>query len=253
MEWENIYKKFKSSNITIKLICIHIFIYLICELGNFIFGNSLSRIVQQHFGLYSSTSFLISHPWAFFTNAFFHGDVRHLLFNSLLLFSTGKLFLSIFDEKSFLKFYLMGVLGASLSYLIGMYFLKEERILYGSSGAIFSLFFALIAYNPNMKLSVPFLGGLEIKYIGPILFFLSFSDRGANFSHLGGVMVGFLYMKSFKIGEDFLEEIFKLDFMKFFKRDKRKNINKILNKISKSGYESLSEKEKKTLFEKPKN
>jgi membrane associated rhomboid family serine protease len=244
----NYYNKFQNYNSSIKIIIINVFIFFICGfLEKFFLQNP-----RIYFGLPSSFSFLLWHPWSFFTKAFFHRDLNHILFNSLLLFSTGRLFLNFFDEKSFLKFYFLGILASSLSFLIGMYFLGENKMLYGSSGAIFCLFFAIIAYSPNMRASIPFLGGLEIKYIGLILFFLSFSswDKGGNFSHLGGALMGFFYMKKFKKGKDIFEVFKKINFFKFFKLNKKKKIDKILDKISKSGYESLSEKEKKALFEK---
>lgn len=245
-----------------KIVTIHVLIYIL----------PLLRL-QYYFALPASLSELSYQPWTLLTYSFFHADFIHLLFNSLFLTLTGRLFFTFFTGETFLRFYFWGALGAASVYLIGVHIWGQTSgFLYGSSAATMAVFFAIVAYQPNMSFPLPFIGHVLLKYIALFLLatdalsLLDTSNVGGHLSHLGGAAVGFLYMKQFEMGRDVLNPCY---WRKKRKEKKRKSstsnatahnqkmINKILEKLSRSGYESLSNKEKELLFHagksKPKN
>ncbi|XOD69542.1 MAG: rhomboid family intramembrane serine protease [Flavobacteriales bacterium AspAUS03] len=256
--------KFKALNMPMRIVMIHILIYVLSSLWQILVSPFVIERSQHYFVLPASFSELLRHPWVLLTYSFFHADVGNLLFNSLFLVLTGRLFLFFFTRQAFLKFYFWGALGAALVYLIGMNVCGyTSEYLYGASAATMSVFFAVVAYRPNIVFPLPFVGRILLKHIAvfllitDVLSLLDVSNAGSRFSHLGGAALGFLYMKQFEMGRDILDFSYwrarwkktRRRFIVFSAtvRNQRK-VDKILEKLSHSGYESLSEKEKEFLF-----
>jgi hypothetical protein len=81
---------------------------------------------------------------------------------------------------------------------------------------------------------------------------IPFNNAGGNIAHLGGAIYGFYYFNNFNsfkspynIITDYLD---KFSFKSSNKKNNQKTIDEILDKISKSGYESLTKNEKDLLF-----
>ncbi|XCI74851.1 MAG: rhomboid family intramembrane serine protease [Flavobacteriales bacterium] len=264
VDWKVLKIKFKVLNMPMKIMVIHVLIYILSLLWRILIFPFVRERIQHYFALPASFSELLRHPWTLLTYSFFYSDVAHLLFNSLFLILIGRLFLTFFTWRDFLKFYFLGALGSALVYLIGMNVRGyTSEYLYGASAATISVFFAIVAYRPDMIFPFPFIGRILLKHIAvfllitDVLSLLDVSNTGGYLSHLGGAAFGFLYMKQFEMGRDILNLSYwrakwektrrKFTISNVTVRDQRK-VDKILEKLSCSGYENLSDKEKELLF-----
>ena len=136
-------------------------------------------------------------------------------------------------------------------------FLKTHSLpLIGSSAAVYSLLIFACSYYPDTSVSLIFFN-VKLKYIGLFYVLMSliqipFNNAGGNIAHLGGAIYGFYYFNNFNsfkspynIITDYLD---KFSFKSNNKKNNQKTIDEILDKISKSGYESLTKNEKDLLF-----
>lgn len=270
--------KYKEGEINIRLIFICVGIFVISLLINSLFFRNTSIEIEDYFVAKSSFESFFSQPWGILTYTFFHGSFIHLALNMVMIYFIGQLFLRYFRKENFLTFFLFGSISGALFYMIFSYVFNYKVGLVGASAAVYALFFALIAYIPKTKIQLLFINiPIPLDYIGyallgyDLLMILSGDNVGGHISHLGGSAFGFLYMKQFEKGRDFLGYITQIVFFsgsKFSlkkkkkapkpprddyefndrKVEKQKDIDKILDKISRSGYESLSKEEKDFLF-----
>ncbi len=194
-----------------------------------------------------------SHPWTLFTYSFFHGSFVSLIFNSILLFYFGNIFLSFFNEKKFWKIYFSGVIFGALFFLISYYlfpdFYIQKGALLGASAGIMAILTYLAIKQPSYAVRIRFLGFFKLIHILIFLLVLNLlqiplGNPGGYFAHLGGLLAGLLWI----VTDKFLRENKKAS--SFLREDTGKNykVNKILEKINSSGYESLTEEEKDYLF-----
>ena len=275
--------KYNTGNIATKIIYINVVIFFSLFVVDKIAGTSVSSF----FHLARLEGDFLQQPWSILTYSWMHWDLWQLIMNMILLYYIGQLFLQFFRDKDLLTFYIFGGLFGGLAFLL--FPIKTTNLLAGSSAAIYALLFAVISYNPKMPVRlVLFPSSFPILYFG--YFFLGLdllqiilkSDNiGGSISHLGGIAFGYLYMKQFEKGNDFLgnfilklKQIFskqeakpkfktytnkqtketkaskpKTDYdFNHQKVEKQKKIDSILDKISRSGYESLSKEEKDFLF-----
>lgn len=266
---------FKNGDVSIKLIFITIGVFLI---------DSVLRLFGVSIGSYFSTGsgldgFLLR-PWGILTYLFFHGDLLHLAFNMLMLYAAGKLFLRYFRNNDLLTFYFFGAIFGAVFFIFLSPLIEGPSVLVGASAAVYSVFFALTSYVPKMKVQLAIVNiNLPLDYIAyallgfDVLMIIANNNAGGHISHLGGAAFGFLYMKQFEKGNDFLGKLM-MSFSSSKKSgqktkrqkpprddyefnaqkvEKQKKIDAILDKISRSGYDSLSKEEKDFLFKSGRN
>ena len=178
----------------------------------------------------------------------------------LILYVVCKHFLNFLTNKKLIEIYfygaLMGGLFFVISYNIFPVFKNTFSPLIGSSAAVYAVLIFACSYMPNTRVNLIFFD-IKLKYLGLFYVLLSliqipFSNAGGNIAHLGGAFFGFFYAKNFNLSNSPFDFIAK--FINNFKSkakenpDNQKKIDNILDKISKSGYESLSKSEKDFLF-----
>ncbi|WP_413512721.1 rhomboid family intramembrane serine protease [Myroides odoratus] len=215
--------------------------------------------------------------WTFVSYSFVHANIWHLLLNMIMLFFVSNLFFTFFSSRQFLFVYFIGAIGGSMLYYLCSFFFQMGYGLVGASAAIMAPLIALATFAPTMEVRLALLGRIKMIYIaGAIividLFQLSSSNVGGHIAHLGGALVGFGYMVLLKKGIDLAKpkkrtakekSTFKKVYVnkngdKENNKESNKENNKaaavqkqidvILDKISRSGYESLSKDEKDFLF-----
>ena len=244
-------------------------------------GGVPDDIIYHIFTLDPNFTRLLYHPWGILTSIFSHFDFIHLLFNMVFLYFAGKIYEDIFDSKRLLITYIIGGIFGGLAEIIiqSLFFpLKESALVVGASGSIMAIFVAVAFHSPNMK--VQLFGRFSIRLYFVALFFLiqdiigiGKDDGIAHFAHLGGAIFGVLSVQNstllnrigkgftslfkgkfgtskkqqpksrFKSNEDYNQE----------RREQQIQTDKILDKISKGGYESLTKQEKDFLFKQSKN
>lgn len=267
-----------------KLIAINLAVFLGNELMPFLFGLH-PQIIEKWFWLPKGFLDFFSQPWSIITYSFFHGGIWHLLMNMLLLYYTSKILLNLFDPKRFLNVYFLGVISGGLAYILSYnifpVFLESALPLVGASAGVMAVLIFVCTYLPNQEIRL-FVFNIKLWYIGAAfvlmdLIQIPYSNSGGHIAHLGGALLGYFYARQLTEGRDIgagfskfvdgLTNTFKSKEKKGplktvyknkttvrssnSKREKDSNqrqIDDILDKISKSGYESLSKAEKDFLF-----
>ncbi len=239
----------------------------------------------------SNIKSLLFRPWTLITYMFTHRDFSHIFFNMLFLFVFGKLFLSFFGEKKFLSTYIMGGLSGLLFYIISYNLIPaldaQNSYILGASASVMGIVVASAAYQPNYKLNLMIFGPVKLWLIALILIVIDlsslkyFDNTGGHLAHIGGALFGYFFAVQYKKGMDlnrsidaiiaWIQNLFaaksNLRVVKKSKKqrpisddeynaqkvDNQKKVDRILDKISKSGYDSLSKDEKDFLFRQGEN
>jgi membrane associated rhomboid family serine protease len=275
---ETLKNKYKTGTIIEKLIYLNIAIFLLTLLITVFQGlyKGEQNFLMQWFSLDDSTDNFLAKPWSIVSYGFLHADFLHLIFNMITLYFIGNLFIEYFTEKQALTFYLLGTLFGGILYVISQnYFpLFEGRstTLVGASAGISAIFIGIATYIPNYQIKIRFIGFVKFWHLAAI--WLAFdiigligANAGGSFSHLGGSLFGYLYVRQASNKKvNFLSLITGLFKKKekplktVHKSAKRKQntikntspnqqqIDGILDKISKSGYDTLTKTEKEFLF-----
>ena len=243
------------------IILINVLVFLIPLIMNTILYllNIKTLSFFNFFDLHPQINYLLKNIWTIMTYAFIHNDIYHIFWNMFILYFASEYFLNFFDEKKYIKTYFYGILFGGLffvlSYNLFPVFETDTTTLIGSSAAVYSVLIFICTYFPNNKVNL-ILFNIELKYIGIIYILLSLvqipiENPGGNIAHLGGALWGYLYAMSIynnSFNIDLKEIINKLKFNNLNKSENQKMIDAILDKISESGYESLTKKEKELLF-----
>ena len=221
----------------------------------------------------NSTSFL-SKPWTILSYSFLHSGFFHILFNLLVLYYIGNLFLNFFSKRDFLIYYFLGVFFGGLFFVVGYNFFpalkSDTAYLIGASAGVTAILVGIATKIPNYALHFRFIGGVKLWYIAIgfimlVIMQMSVSNTGGHLAHLGGALTGFLLTtQSNKNGLSFFSTLFKPKKQKPLKTVYKKTnpvqtsvknsdshqrkIDAILDKISKSGYDTLTQEEKDFLF-----
>lgn len=267
--------KYARLNVFEKIIVVNVVIFL------------LSLVLRKYFfwfELPSDFSEAIVKPWTIVTYAFLHYEPLHILFNMLWLYVIGRMFLNLFNAKMALNVYFLGAISGGILFVTCYSLFPDtfgRNYLVGASAAVRALLIFLCAYMPNQELRV-FTFNIKLWYIGVFVVILDVIgvfgiNSGGNLAHLGGAILGYAYAKQLTKGKDigtgfarFMDGI--VGFFKFKKKGPLKTVHKnkskvggytkadfsefndqkkidvILDKISKSGYDSLTEEEKEYLF-----
>ncbi|MFA7272998.1 MAG: rhomboid family intramembrane serine protease [Crocinitomicaceae bacterium] len=291
--FNEIKRMYHSGAMHIRLIMVNAIIFVAIGLLS-VFGRlmgielEMSSFSTSIFALRTDLVGFITHPWGILTSIFAHFGFMHFLFNMLMLFVVGQLFLQFFSGKRLLSTYLLGgIFGGLLEIVIHQLLpnlAPQGSVIVGASGSIMGIFIALAFYRPQLQVTL--FGILPIRlFILALLFLLSDllaigkSDGTAHFAHLGGALLGYLSVRNLNANTNivsmfskFLDQFFrfikspfgpkklkvvKTDRRPDFKSDEQyaleKKLNQektdaILDKISRAGYDSLSKAEKDFLF-----
>lgn len=286
MDFQSLKYKYKVSSIVIKLIVINVAIFLLLHLGAFFFDTSQAQLTKW-FVLPSDLKKLLVQPWSLLSYSFLHAGWRHILWNMLFLYWFGPMVLNLFPGRRFLTLYLLGALSGGvlfvLAYNVFPVFTKSLSTPYllGASAAVRAVMIFIAAYTPHSEIRVFFfnvkLWHIAVFVVGLDLIQIPIDNAGGNIAHLGGAAFGYLYAVQLQKGKDiglwweksvdYLLLLFqpkpKTPFKKVYKNktkqtskntdsftdvDEQEKINTILEKISKSGYDSLTKAEKDFLF-----
>lgn len=250
------------------------------------------EFIFQWLALPAHPAQLLERPWTLVTYMFLHRDIFHILFNMLTLYWFGKLFLMYHTGKQLTGLYLVGGVVAGLLYMAAYNIfplfagLTEFSILMGASGSIMAIIVSTAMQAPNLEMRFLLLGNVKLKYIAIVavlisLFSITSSNAGGQIAHLGGALYGYFFIVSLRRGSDTtrwisrlldtVNNLFKPKRLKVRKGgtyrpgkmsdaeynvQKNRNmaeVDRILDKIKASGYGSLTEDEKNTLFQQRKN
>lgn len=275
--------RFKQANIVEKLLYINLAVFLLVFVFNtlgFLFQSNTNFIVNW-FTLPASFDEFIQKPWTLITYGFVHVSFIHVLSNSIALFFIGNLFTDYFTAKQLITFYLFGTAFGGLIFLLSYTYFPvfsqdvSNSLLLGASAGVSSVFIGIATYIPNYQFKIRLIGYLKLWYLAAFWMVLDViqipgNNSGGHLAHIGGAVFGFLYVSLASNTEVLVWEKIRA----FFKPKKKplktvyktkkttakrsgtksttnanqQQINHILEKISKSGYDALSKEEKAFLF-----
>lgn len=283
---EEIITSFKSGNTLTKLIYINLGVFLIVGLVNVVLllFNINRGWIDQSLALSSQFSVLIRNPWTLFTYMFLHYQFIHLIINILTLYWFGKIFLEYYSQRDLVGLYIFGGLLGGLLYFIAYatlpLFQNQYASLCGASAAIMAIIVACAYTDPERSIRLVLFGNVKVKWLAVFAIVVSLlnvasENAGGNISHLGGALGGFFYVFALRKGKNLTSGINKAidSIVNLFKRNKApkmkvtynqrpmtdqeynyakrqesEQIDIILDKIKKSGYDSLSKEERDRLF-----
>ncbi len=226
-------------------------------------------------------------PWSAITYMFLHFGFLHILFNLLWLFWFGRIFQKYLTNKQLLTTYLLGGLigGGMFVLAYNLFPGLTDQLVYakalGASASVTAIVIAVSFYAPNHEIYLLLFGPVKIKYIAVVYIIfdilqIASVNAGGHIAHLGGALYGYLFILQLKKGKDIgkgfssfmdsLMTVFQSKKTKLkvsykseaqnmtdieynkVKSKTNKELDQILDKIAKYGYESLSKSEKEILF-----
>lgn len=200
--------------------------------------------------------------WQPFSYMFLHGGFTHILFNMFALWMFGAEIENHWGTRQFTIYYFTCGVGAAIINLIATFGHGAPTV--GASGAVFGVLLAFGMMFPNRYIFLYFFFPIKAKYFvagyAIIEFISTFNMNSpvAHFAHLGGMVIGFVYIKimsgDWPIQDWFESNVASSKTKLTSTSNKSSNVNEdkidqILDKISKYGYESLSQDEKRTLLD----
>ncbi|GAB4318584.1 MAG: rhomboid family intramembrane serine protease [Bacteroidales bacterium] len=253
-----------------------------------LFNVEITSGLLQWLAVPADLSRLITRPWTIVTYMFLHYDFWHILFNMLWLYWFGKIFLEFLTERQLLAVYLLGGLSGALLYILSFNIFPAfqdsylQSIALGASASVMAIVLGISIYVPDYRIYLMFFGPVRIIYIALASILLDVlmigsTNSGGHLAHIGGALFGYLFIVQLRRGNDlsyWLTKMPRISLPRFsFGRKPRvkkvwsqpkrpvsdeeynyekarmqRRIDEILDKISKSGYESLTAEEKELLF-----
>tara|TARA_B100000401_G_scaffold127246_1_gene83553 strand:- start:15 stop:584 length:570 start_codon:yes stop_codon:yes gene_type:complete len=182
----------------------------------------------------------------------------------LLFYYFGNIIYDLFGKKTLKKLFFSGIVAGGLTYIVSYnlfpVFSGVKSSMIGASAGVSAIIFFLTFYNPNYKIRI-FFFDLKLLYLAIFLFLFDViqipnGNAGGHIAHIGGSIWGYYFYKNL-YNQNFIDYIFsffetsKKTSQKIKRMDNKFNQNKIdsiLDKISESGYDSLTKQEKEYLF-----
>lgn len=284
--FDDLTTRYRSSTLLVRLIYINVGIFIVLRLValiGFLFnlpGDQMMHWVEVP----SSLNALLHHPWTVFTYMFCHYSIMHILFNMLWLYWLGRIFLEYFNARQLAGLYVLGGLGGAALYLLAYatlpYLAHRQAYLIGASAAVMAIVTGVAVYAPHYRIGLLFIGDLSLKWmaiitIAIVLLGTGESNVGAQAAHIGGILVGVVYGWQMRHGHDLTAWINSCtDGLCNLFRPRRKagvgkpaggmayqyrqaagsnlpteaEIDAILDKIKRSGWGALTDKEREILY-----
>lgn len=291
-DFKNAFNRPNNGLMKILVINVVVFLALIFlrVILSFASAGEVYELILRQLMLPAALDNFIVKPWTLITYFFTHEGFFHILFNMLFLYWFGSLIMEFLGSQKFVNLYVLGGLVGGLFYILIYntlpYFAGQvdtSRML-GASAGVYAIVVGAATFMPNYTISLILLGPVRIKYIAIFYVILSFAqsagpNAGGELAHLAGAALGFIYIKQLQNGNDlgkplasfftFVQSFFvrqpkvKVSYRNAQKKNntraanhaksKQEEIDAILDKISESGYDSLSKEEKQKLFDASKN
>lgn len=237
----------------------------------------------QYVSLSSNPVDLLWKPWSIISYSFFHSDFFHIFFNLIILNFSGQLFLTFFNQKQLLGLYVLSAIFAGLVFVSSFYLMNIIAPIVGASAAIMAILVAVTTYSPLMNVRLLLVGNVKLWQITVVILVIDMlqirlENSGGHIAHLAGAFFGFIFIKLLQNGTDLSKIVSTIiDFFvnlfakspstpfkkvhrnykkpidkptsKIVTKDKtQQQIDEILDKISRSGYDCLTKEEKEFLF-----
>ena len=286
-------KKLATGPVLIQFIVVNAVVFFTLKLVRLVYflmnmGDDAFRTMINFLAVPADVLTLLITPWTLLTYMFLHLSFMHILFNMLTLYFAGRIFTEYLGDRKFISTYIVGGVSGAILYIIAFNAFPvfesvvPDAIALGASASVLAILVAAATYVPNYTVHLILIGAVRLKYIAIFLVLLDIinieSDNpGGHIAHLGGAIYGYIFVSSLKKGNNIARWFDKI--INFFanlfqpssklkvaykkrtsdeeynemKIKKQQKMDDILDKISRSGYESLTREEKEFLFKISKN
>ncbi|RYY32786.1 MAG: rhomboid family intramembrane serine protease [Sphingobacteriaceae bacterium] len=274
--WQNITDKMLHTRSKLfLLIGINVVVYLAINVPatfEFLFlkHDYIGYYTHEYLQLPSNLKKLAQHFWTPLTYMFMHGNVLHILFNMAWLYWMGQIFEEFLGTKRTIGLYIFGGLAGALFFVACFnlipVFVGSDMNVVGASAGVMAIVIATATLMPNYTINLLLIGPVKLKWFALVYVLIDFlstreANAGGSIAHLGGALLGFIYIKRLQSGSDWIGGINKMftpkPKMKVVSKNPEKNtpskpqqeeIDRILDKISQTGYDNLTRQEKEVLF-----
>jgi len=277
---QDIKKTFEQGNTLTRLIIINVAIFVVFNII-YLFGSYTNAnqapywltTFAEYLQLSTKPSEIILRPWTIISHMFLHHGFWHLLWNMLFLYWFGRIVGDFIGDNKILPLYILGGLMGALFYVLtaNIFSYGEGTTFYamGASAAAMAMVVAAATLSPDYEMRLLLIGNVKLKYVAAVLVFLDIigtggrMNTGGHFGHIGGAVMGFMYIDQLQKGNELGRWI---EGMKMIFQRKRKSplrvvhqaksfkdevnldteaeLNRILEKIKSEGIGSLSPREK---------
>jgi len=274
--FDDVKESFLNGNMIVRIIIVNVVVYMVLALTQALFPAFFNQIFP-YIALPGDVKELLFKPWTLLTHMFAHTGFFHMAWNMIILYWFGNIVGDLIGDKRIAPIYFYGGLTGALFFIVSAYLLPSVASLaIGASAAVLSIVFAAVAISPDYRVHLILLGPVKIKFIGLFILFFdllgvaSNVNTGGHIGHLGGTLFGFFFVYLLRDGVD-LSDIKAI----FIKKEPKKRsplrveyvaktvktnkttegkkmttedeVDRILEKIKREGYEKLTEGEKLTL------
>ncbi|MFN8699505.1 MAG: rhomboid family intramembrane serine protease [Flavobacteriales bacterium] len=278
----------KQSDALMRLLWLNGAVFIIVQLYLLVFyvqGSPAPFGTDMGLAASDNPGILLSRPWSVLTHMFAHAEFGHFLFNMISLYLCGDLFRRMIGVRPLVAVYLLaGFSGFALYFLMYNLFPAlgggHDSLILGASAAVMGIVIAVVTYRPSMAVKLFGVFDIQLVWLGVVLVLLDLvsirkgDNTGGHIGHLGGAIFGYFYASRILKGKDLsawltrilqsLSRIFKKkeswevkrsnprmktdDEFNTERRNRQKRVDEILDKIGRSGYDSLTKEEKDFLF-----
>ena len=297
MDWQQQLKyRYATATMLEKLIAINVVMLILMYLSRtigFLMQINTDFFVEWLVFPKEIGEFIIK-PWTIITYAFMHSGFFHILFNMIILYFSGQIFLTFFSPKRLLNYYILGAISGALIYMLSYNLFPAfssvgESYLIGASASVMAVLVGIATQVPNYSVRLILIGNVKLWWIA--VFFVGLDvaqiplgNAGGHLAHIGGALIGYTYTQQLTKGNDIgrfvttsfdylsnlmsskskpkMKTVYKNKAKKaksnakkksststVNRTEKQKRVDEILDKISKSGYDSLTKEEKDFLFD----
>ena len=267
------YNYLQSTHAVIRIITVNVSVFILIsllQLVAFLLQINLGvDTIQSYLTLPASFTAFMFKPWSIVTYMFLHNGLLHLVFNMLWLYWMGNILHEYLGNKHVYTAYFLGGIAGGFVFMLAynvfpaFEFIRGQAFALGASAGVLSIVVAVATLLPNYQIQLMFIGFVKLKWMALVLLLIDLisiaqNNPGGHIAHLGGALFGFLYIKQIYNTTfiDKLVSVFKpKSKLKIHHKSGGKNaqpteqeIDKILDKISKSGYDSLTKTEREILY-----
>jgi len=273
---------FRKGNMLNRIILINIILFVILVLIKLFFFPYFQSILKQ-ISISGNLMTFVYKPWTLLTYMFVHVELYHLIVNLLVYYWFGNILGDLIGDKKIFPIYLLGGLSGGLFFLVYSYLIGTNTLLMGASAGIMATVGAAAFLAPNYQFNLILIGKTPLKYIAIAYVIIDLAmisnqhNVGGHIAHIGGLIMGVLFIYLLKNGTDLSIIINKYSqiLVSLFKSEQKtklvvlhKNVknkknqlsktsqhelDKILEKVKKKGYDNLTKEEKEALFIASKN
>jgi membrane associated rhomboid family serine protease len=282
-------REFSYGNMVTRLILVNVGVFIFIHIIQIVLfaanGATRSPLYTEFirfFSMSSDVKHILTHPWVLVTSMFLHEGFWHILWNMLYLYWFGRIVGDFLGNRRVFPLYILGGLFGGLFFYASANLMPggSEQIRYalGASGGVMAIVVAAGVIAPDYIMRLLFLGDVKLKYIVMALVFLDMigiandMNTGGHFAHLGGALMGWLYIYQLRNGTDWGRPVAYITdgISRLFSAERKpkmrvvktggvtksspklqtdqERLDQILDKIKQSGYKSLTKEEKEYLF-----